>query len=102
MPAVPGISAEQCGVAYSGDAGTEDILLETTTESGAVVAAYTVDGAGAAVLKETVPLYGKELEGAWVFDKVDLNGADLTLVQRYKPPGETAFRDLHRIKLLPR
>ena len=102
VPAVPGVSAEQCRVTYSGDAGTEDILLETATASGAPVAAYTVDGAGAAVLKEPAPLYGKELEGTWIFDKVQLNGVDLTLVQRYKPPGESGFRDLHRIKLLPR
>ncbi len=95
---VPRVSGVECPLKYDPDAVGDVIALETfdPVES-RTVRAPSIDGTGIAVTGAP-NIYGREdVAGSWVFNRVELNGSELVLVQRL-----TDGRDLHRLKLLPR
>ena len=97
VPAAPGVDPNSCKLIYQKDADTRFIALQTTQRNGRVVASPSAGGTGVGA-NGAPEIYGQELSGVWVFEDVELDGTDLTLVQQEKATGLV----LHTIKLLPR
>jgi hypothetical protein len=88
----------RCVLAYDPDAYGNIVALETLQRAGGrdvTYRTYSSDGTGLSVTGAD-NLIGREYAGTWVFDGVELNGRELSLVQRL--PDETV---VHKIKLLP-
>lgn len=90
IPQVPGAS---CTIQYLADA--PNATLETVKPSGRATEVRTAGGAGLAVSGAT-QIYGRELDGVWVFQNADLSGAEINVVYRLSDG-----TILHRLRVLP-
>jgi hypothetical protein len=93
VPRVPGV---ECRLGSLPDAGSSSIILRVTPERGEPFIYPSAGGRGLAV-SGAADIYGQERTGAWVFDRVDLTGRSLELVELASDGSE-----VYRLKLLPR
>ena len=78
---VPRVAGVECVVDYGADAGCACMVLQTRLASGRVVEVRNSGGSGVSATGAE-DIYGRTaLTGAWIFDRVDLSGDELTLLR---------------------
>lgn len=95
---VPVVANARCTIGYQADTPGNLIKLETLQPVAGENRVYqrtVVDGTGLSI-EGSPNIYGRDAEGTWVFDGVQFNGTEMTLVQT-QPDGVV----IYRLKLLP-
>lgn len=95
---VPAIAGYQCIFGYGRDAGS--VAIEILRHSGVPERILSVGGSGIAV-NMVDNIYGRELDGTWLFDIDDLSGSSLSVVQFLPDQPLDGGKEFHRLRLLP-